>query len=67
MTERHKYDFERLDKYCNENNVVLLEDYSKDFLTKKVNIKFYCEKCDFGCFGEILLNRHLETQKHLNL
>jgi ribosomal protein L35 len=27
---------------------------------------FYCEKCDFGCFVEILYSRHLETKKHLN-
>ena len=27
---------------------------------------FYCDKCDFGCFVNILFNRHLETQKHLN-
>ncbi len=24
--------------------------------------KFYCKKCDFGCFAEVLLNRHLETK-----
>ena len=33
----------------------------------KGQTEYYCEKCDFGCFGEILLNRHLETKKHLNL
>ncbi len=27
---------------------------------------FYCDKCDFGCFVNILFSRHLETQKHLN-
>ena len=27
--------------------------------------KYCCEKCDFGCFGEILYKRHIETQKHL--
>ena len=26
---------------------------------------FYCEKCDFGSFNKILLDRHLETEKHL--
>ena len=34
---------------------------------RKQQFNFYCEKCDFGCFVEVLLNRHLETQKHLNL
>ena len=34
---------------------------------RKQEFKFYCEKCDFGCFVEVLLNRHLETKKHLNL
>jgi hypothetical protein len=28
--------------------------------------KFYCNKCDFGTFGEILFTRHLETKKHIN-
>lgn len=27
---------------------------------------FYCIKCDFGCFVEILYTRHLETNKHNN-
>ena len=30
------------------------------------NFKFYCNKCDFGTFGEILFTRHLETKKHIN-
>jgi hypothetical protein len=34
---------------------------------REQEFKFYCKKCDFGCFVEILLNRHLETEKHLNL
>lgn len=25
---------------------------------------FYCDKCDFGVFVELLYNRHLETLKH---
>ena len=27
--------------------------------------KFYCEKCDFGCFVEVLYQRHIDTQKHI--
>ena len=47
MTERRKYDFERLDKYCKENNVTLLEDYSQSKLTRDIYIKTKCsyENC----------------------
>jgi len=37
---------------------------SKEERQKEFN--FYCDKCDFGCFINILFKRHLETQKHLN-
>jgi hypothetical protein len=51
MTERRKYDFDRLDKYCNENNVILLEDYSNIFLTREVIIK---SKCIYdNCFNDV--------------
>jgi ribosomal protein L35 len=33
---------------------------------RKNNMKYYCDKCDFGTNAEILFKRHLETQKHLN-
>jgi len=36
-----------------------IEERSKEF-------KFYCDKCDFGTFAEILFTRHLETKKHNN-
>ena len=39
---RTKYDFELLNKYCNENGVILLEDYSECYLDGKVNIKCKC-------------------------
>jgi hypothetical protein len=42
MTKRLKYDFERLDKYCKENNVMLLEDYRNLNLTKSSIIKGNC-------------------------
>ena len=32
---------------------------------RKNDMKYYCEKCDFGTNAEILFKRHLETQKHL--
>jgi ribosomal protein L35 len=32
---------------------------------RQKEMKFYCEKCDFGCFVQILFDRHLETKKHL--
>jgi hypothetical protein len=33
---------------------------------RQKSFNFYCEKCDFGCFVEILYTRHLETKKHNN-
>jgi hypothetical protein len=47
MPKQMKYDFERLDKYCKENNVILLEDYSGCNLKKDVCIKGNCiyENC----------------------
>jgi len=44
MSERRKYDFERLDKYCKENNVTLLEDYSCCKLTKDVYLHLWTFK-----------------------
>jgi ribosomal protein L35 len=32
---------------------------------RKNEFKFYCDKCDFGTFVEILFSRHLETKKHI--
>jgi hypothetical protein len=47
MSNRQRYDFERLDKFCKENNVTLLEEYTDCFLTKNSLIKGKCvyEKC----------------------
>jgi hypothetical protein len=42
MTKRTKYDFERLDNYCKENNVTLLQDYSVGEMTKNTIIKGTC-------------------------
>jgi hypothetical protein len=42
MTIRTKYDFELLSKYCNENGVILMEDYSKTYLGGKANVKCKC-------------------------
>ena len=40
--EKYTYDFKRLEKYCNENCVTLLEDYSIIFLTKNTFIIGNC-------------------------
>ena len=43
--------------------------YLNKHATKEERVKgfkFYCDKCDFGCFVDILFKRHLETLKHLN-
>ena len=42
MSKRKKYDFELLQKYCSENNVVLLEDYSCKYVTRNITIKCKC-------------------------
>jgi hypothetical protein len=34
---------------------------------RKKEFKYYCERCDFGTFVEILFTRHTETKKHINL
>ncbi len=48
MSGRQKYNFERLQKYCSENNVTLLDDYSNVKLTKDAIIKGNCvyENCN---------------------
>jgi hypothetical protein len=48
MKERQKYDFARLDQYCKDNNVVLLEDYSGCDVTITSIIKGKCiySNCD---------------------
>ena len=40
-----KYSFEILDKYCKENNITLLEDYSKCNVTNQTYIKSNCLNC----------------------
>ena len=48
MSKRQRYDFDRLNKYCDENCVLLLEDYSDKYLDKNVIIKGRCvyENCE---------------------
>jgi hypothetical protein len=60
MSKRMKYDFERLDKYCKENNVILLDDYSSCKLTKDTYIK---SKCAYeNCSNDVNKNfRELEN------
>jgi len=60
MVERRKFDFERLDKYCNENNVKLVENYSKTKLTKNVVIK---GKCNYESCKNYFEKRFCELEK----
>jgi len=48
MTARTKYDFERLDKYCKENGVTLVEDYSNTKINRDNRIRGNCiyKNCD---------------------
>jgi ribosomal protein L35 len=31
---------------------------------RKKEFKYFCDKCDFGTYADILFTRHCETQKH---
>ena len=44
---RTKYDFELLNKYCNENGVILMDDYTNEKINRDIIIKGSCvyEKC----------------------
>ena len=48
MTIRTKYDFELLTKYCNENGVILMEEYSNEKINRDINVKGKCvyENCE---------------------
>jgi hypothetical protein len=46
MAKRKKYDFELLQKYCSENNVVLLEDYSNQNIVCHFVIEGKCSNKD---------------------
>ncbi len=35
MSKRVKYDIQRLQNYCSEHNLTLIDDYTDMFLTKK--------------------------------
>ena len=39
MTQRVKYDIQRLQNYCSEHNLTLTDDYTDMFLTKNTPIK----------------------------
>ena len=51
MSKGQKYDFERLENYCKENNVTLLEEYSVINLTRDFNIKSKC--CYENCPNDV--------------
>ena len=42
MKQRIKYDIQRLQNYCSEHNLTLLDDYKDIFLTKNTPIKGKC-------------------------
>ncbi len=43
--EKLKYDFQLLEKLCKENEVSLVEDYSKQKISGRSEIKLNCKKC----------------------
>jgi len=60
MTKRAKYEYERLNKFCKENNITLLDDYFCKFVTRNLLIKGKCsyENCN-NVFEKT--NRQLEN------
>lgn len=65
LEEQCKFCLYKSKKTTNMKLHVLTNHSTKE--ERKTSMKFYCDKCDFGTNAEILFNRHLETQKHLNL
>ena len=46
MLQRVKYDIQRLQNYCSEHNLTLIDDYKDVFLTKNTPIKGKCNNYD---------------------
>ena len=44
MSNRKKYNFELLQKYCQENNIKLVKDYTNSKLNSSFLIEYYCTK-----------------------
>ena len=34
---------------------------------RKEKYKYYCDVCDFGVFSEDVINKHIQTKKHIRL
>jgi ribosomal protein L35 len=65
LEEQCKFCLYKSKKTTNMKLHILTNHSTKE--ERKNSMKFYCDKCDFGTNAEILFQRHLETQKHLNL
>ena len=50
------------DKLTNMNTHTLTKHSTPEERKKKFT--YYCDKCDFGTYTEILFKRHTETKKH---
>jgi hypothetical protein len=57
MKQRIKYDIQRLQNYCSEHNLTLLDDYKDIFLTKNTPIKGKCiyKNCN-NSFEKLFIN-----------
>ncbi len=64
LENKCKFCFFETKKVSNMKLHILNNHSNKD--ERRENFKFYCDKCDFGCFVKILFDRHLETLKHNN-
>ena len=61
MTQRIKYDIHRLQNYCNEHNLILIDDYKDMFLTKNTPIKGKCNNYDCNNNFEKVFSELLKT------
>lgn len=67
MSKRIKYDLERLDKYCKENNVTLLEDYSNIKLNRDMYIKGHCSYNECNCLFEKKYREFINAGGYCNI
>ena len=64
LEEQCKFCQYKTNKITNMKLHILTKHSTKE--ERKKEMKHYCDKCDFGTNVNILFQRHLETQKHIN-
>jgi len=64
LEEECKFCSYKSNKITNMRLHILTNHSSKE--DRKNQMKYYCDKCDFGTNAEVLFQRHLETKKHIH-